>query len=382
MVGDNGNDVLLGDEARFVSRSVIVLERVGVLSAELASFGAAASSAELADARAVVEQPVLALFGMYERDGTRVAGSQWPVSAATLRLLDVVANDELFGGAGSDLLVGQQGDDVLTGDDGDDVLVGDMLDLEFALKTLPTFAGVTSLNVVRLFGGAAPTLTLMHAATTMPSSAATSAGWPATGSLGNVGVATLMPDVVLHAAAEADVIAGGAVGDAIDRSVDVTAATLSVAHRIVGLGLDAATTLAAFVGTTPTSMPASGLRSGLAALATTPLRALTALVATDVRHARSATALAHGNDNLLGGDGADLVVGDNVVAHASLGSSALANVANATTSASPLLIAIQRAASAATSVAMRVNAFSGDVARIQVCVYVFVCKCMCACCSR
>ena len=331
--------MLLGDEARFIGGNVLVLERVGVLSGDIASFGASTSSVALNDARTLVQQPVLALFGHYARSGARApfVGGQWPVTAATLRFVDVVANDELFGGAGADVLIGQQGDDVLTGDAGSDVLVGDTLDVEFAFKTTNVTA---SLNVLRLFGGAAPALTLAHAATTPPL-IASSAGWPSTATLGNVGVATLMPDVVLHAAGEAHVVAGGAVVDAIDRSHDVPTAALNVAHRVVGLGVDAATTLTAFTSVTAPTAPAAGLRRGLAALTTSPLRALTALIAVDVRSARSAVALAPGNDNLLGGDDVDLVVGDNVVARVTLNSASLSDVSSAIAGVSPLLSTIQ-----------------------------------------
>ena len=82
------------------------------------------------EATALLDADVLLALGGYERDGeTKKLEFQstrrpWRTALAGLRLLES-GNDEIHGDAGDDVLIGQRGDDVMAGGDGDDFVYGD-----------------------------------------------------------------------------------------------------------------------------------------------------------------------------------------------------------------------------------------------------------------
>lgn len=372
MNGDDGDDVLLGDEGRLVRVNgvdrVLVLESVvrQTTSGELSSLGATTGSTTAArdELRAMFgsSSAFVALFGLHARDGTRsldAAGAQWSIAATPMAFVDASGDDTLRGGAGDDLLVGQLGDDALNGDAGDDVLIGDDIDAE--LPTSLATRSLLALRVVRLFGaGSLPSLQLT---TATPTFAASTSGWPATASLGNVGVAALQPDALLHTAlaADATVLASGAIVSAVERADALPTLYVQAARRIVGLGADAARTLATFVADSAPPTSIAAMRGGLSALpsvAAAPYRQLLALVTLNARDAASAAA-APGNDRLVGQLGSDVLVGDSLIVRRTFGGALFAT-------SSPLLLATQRASNAAVSVLSRAAVLSSDVARVQV----------------
>ena len=170
--GEDGNDVLLGD-AGVVSEGNVLLTDVAHVTGELALGEDCLPAASEETVRALLEADLVLLVGREGADGA-------PDFRALLFELIAGGDDTLTGGEGDDALFGQGGDDTLQGDagndllaggagndeaqggTGDDTLVGDMLAIDSAGAAMPNVAhglligGAVVLPAVQSDPGAAP----------------------------------------------------------------------------------------------------------------------------------------------------------------------------------------------------------------------------------
>ena len=144
LFGDAGHDFIAGDVGLFVRafetdgsirlnasgawHRDLVTEEVGVLT-RLLDISRSPNGALAADVRdLLLNADLLLLMGVYDADGNRVADGHADSWQTRLGLIDLLEGDDdrLDGGGGEDFLIGQRGDDVLSGGDDGDLLIGDM----------------------------------------------------------------------------------------------------------------------------------------------------------------------------------------------------------------------------------------------------------------
>ncbi len=144
LFGDDGHDFIAGDVGLFVRafnqdgsirlnangawHRDLVTEEVGVLT-RLLDISATPNADLTGDIWELLLNADLILpMGVHDADGNRVPSVHADSWRTMLALIDLLPgdNDRLEGGSGEDFMIGQRGDDVLSGGDDGDLLIGDL----------------------------------------------------------------------------------------------------------------------------------------------------------------------------------------------------------------------------------------------------------------
>ena len=146
LYGDDGHDLIIGDVGHFVRSFLpdgtpridplqekwhtnIVLEEQAYVKSWLPTYETKTFTP--AQALALVQTDLFVSLGAYQASGCKAAAGgnplkPWETVLMGLQQVDS-GDDEIHGGDGDDVLVGQRGNDKLFGDDGNDFLYGDSL---------------------------------------------------------------------------------------------------------------------------------------------------------------------------------------------------------------------------------------------------------------
>ena len=242
------------------------------------------------EASALLRADVLVAMGGYTADGTTklVAGTtraQWRTVLAGLHLVDGAGHDTLRGEGGDDVLFGQRGDDVLDGGSEDDFVYGDRVSSVYHYDScLPLVT-----TVVRVLRGVEAVASAEKTAENTRAEAAVEVGF-----FGKV--------VHVPMWLEAEESSRAAAMRPVDDAALATLVPEDMAMMLDAVG----------AGDFVLNETSSSSSSSSSSVAGSRMRPMVAVVPDVARH----SGVVYGNDELLGGDGNDVVVGDAAFHHA------------------------------------------------------------------